>query len=137
LDGAPQLEAPQLLAVTGGGAPALDADRLATLRDLGPEDGLGLLPATTEAFRKDVPARLAALREAVTDGGGPALAQAAHALKGAAANIGATAVASLCGELEAMGRSGRLDGAAQLVDRLEPELVRVDFELNLALEVGQ
>ncbi|MET3172381.1 UNVERIFIED_ORG: two-component system sensor histidine kinase/response regulator [Arthrobacter sp. UYCu721] len=134
----PQLhDAPQLLAVTGGRPPALDADRLAMLRDLGPEDGRGLLPATTEAFRKDVPARLAALREAVTDGGGPALTQAAHALKGAAANIGATAVASLCGELEDMGRSGMLDGGPQLVSRLEAELVRVDFELDLALEVAQ
>ncbi|WP_332762270.1 response regulator [Pseudarthrobacter sp.] len=132
-----QHEAPQLLAVTGGGAPALDADRLAMLRGLGPEDGLGLLPATTEAFRKDVPARLAALREAVTDGGGLALAQAAHALKGAAANIGATAVASLCGELEVLGRSGMLDGGPQLVSRLEAALVRVDFELDLALEVAQ
>ena len=132
-----QHDAPQLLAVTGGGAPALDADRLAMLRDLGPEDGLGLLPATTEAFRKDVPARLAALREAVNNGGGPALAQAAHALKGAAANIGATAVASLCGELEDMERSGKLDGGPQLVSRLEAELVRVDFELDLAMEVAQ
>ncbi|MGY4543761.1 two-component system sensor histidine kinase/response regulator [Arthrobacter sp. UYNi723] len=133
----PQQVAPLLLAVTGGGAPALDADRLAMLRGLGPEDGLGLLPATTEAFRKDVPARLAALREAVHNGGGPALAQAAHALKGAAANIGATAVASLCGELEDLGRSGKLDGGRQLVSRLEAELVRVDFELDLALEVAQ
>ncbi|MDI3196164.1 response regulator [Pseudarthrobacter sp. AL07] len=116
---------------------ALDADRLAMLRDLGPEDGLGLLPATTAAFRKDVPARLAALHEAVTNGGFPALAQAAHALKGAAANIGATAVASLCGELEDMGRNGKLDGGPQLVSRLEVELMRVDFELNLALEVAQ
>ncbi|RAX44323.1 hybrid sensor histidine kinase/response regulator [Arthrobacter sp. AQ5-06] len=132
-----QHDAPRLLAVTGGGAPALDADRLAMLRDLGPEDGLGLLPATTEAFRKDVPARLAALREAANNGGGPALEQAAHALKGAAANIGATAVASLCGELEDMGRGGTLDGGTQLVSRLEAELVRVNFELDLALEVAQ
>ncbi len=126
LQDAPRLQdSPQLLAVTGGRPPALDAERLAMLRDLGPGDGLGLLPAATEAFRKDVPARLAALREAVTDAGGQDLAQAAHALKGAAANIGATAVASLCGELEEMGRSGKLDGGPQLVSRLEVELVRV------------
>ena len=136
-DEVPQQEAPQLLAVTGGRAPALDAGRLAILRDLGPEDGLGLLPATTEAFRKDVPARLAALREAVRNGGGPALAQAAHALKGAAANIGATTVVSLCGELDVLGRIGTLDGGPQLVSRLEAELVRVDLELVLALEVAQ
>lgn len=130
-------DAPQLLAVTGGRPPALDAERLAMLRELGPEDGLGLLPAATEAFRKDVPARLGALREALNDAGGPALAQAAHALKGAAANIGATAVAGLCSELEEMGRSGKLDGGPQLVSRLEVELLRVDFEIDLALEVAQ
>ena len=130
-------QAPQLLAVTGGRPPSVDPDRLAMLRDLGPEDGMGLLPAAAEAFRKDLPARLAVLRESVSNGGGPALAQAAHALKGAAANIGATAVASLCGELEEMGRSGMHDGGPQLVSRLEAELVKVNFELDLALEVAQ
>jgi two-component system sensor histidine kinase/response regulator len=130
-------QAPQPLAVTGGRPPAVDPDRLATLRDLGPEDGLGLLPAAAEAFRKDIPARLAVLRESVHNGGGPALVQAAHALKGAAANIGATAVATLCGQLEQMGRSGKHDGGPELVSRLEAELVRVNFELDLALEVAQ
>jgi CheY-like chemotaxis protein len=148
---------PQLLAVTGGtpgatlGAAtdatreasagvrprAVDPDRLAILRSLGPEDGMGLLPAATEAYRKDVPARLAALHAAVTSGGGPALAQAAHALKGAAANIGATAVANLCGQLEEMGRSGKHDGGPHLVSRLETELALADAELDAALEVTQ
>jgi HPt (histidine-containing phosphotransfer) domain-containing protein len=77
------------------------------------------------------------LRESLHNGGGPELVQAAHALKGAAANIGATSVASLCGELEQMGRSGQHDGGPQLVSRLEAELVRVNFELDLALEVAQ
>ncbi|MDR7161298.1 response regulator [Arthrobacter sp. BE255] len=130
-------QAPQLLAITGGRPPSVDPDRLAMLRDLGPEDGFGLLPAAAEAFRKDLPARLAVLRESVHNGGGAALAQAAHALKGAAANIGATAVATLCGELEVMGRSGKHDGGPQLVSQLEAELVKVNFELDLALEVAQ
>ena len=129
--------APQMLAVTGGRPPSVDPDRLAMLRELGPEDGLGLLPAAAEAFRKDAPGRLAVLRDSVHNGGGQALTQAAHALKGAAANIGATAVAALCGELEEMGRSGKHDGGPQLVSRLEAELVKVNFELDLALEVAQ
>ncbi|MEW9872531.1 response regulator [Arthrobacter sp. HS15c] len=129
-------QAPQLLAITGGRPPSVDPGRLAMLRDLGPEDGMGLLPAAAEAFRKDLPARLAVLRESVHNGGGPALAQAAHALKGAAANIGATAVATLCGELEEMGRKGKHDGGPQLVSQLEAELVKVNFELDLALEVA-
>ncbi|MEQ7739142.1 Hpt domain-containing protein, partial [Escherichia coli] len=91
-------------------SPALDADRLAMLRSLGPDDGRGLLPATAEAFRKDVPARLSALRSALNDGGGPALVQAAHALKGAAANIGAAAAAAICAELEELGKAGNAGG---------------------------
>ncbi len=123
------------LAHTGGRPPSVDPDRLAILRELGPADGLGLLPAAAEAFRRDVPARLAALHEAVNDGGGPALARAAHVLKGAAANIGAAAVVGLCKELEEAGRNGTHDGGAQLLSRLEAELVLVDAELDAALEV--
>jgi HPt (histidine-containing phosphotransfer) domain-containing protein len=119
----------------GGRPPSVDPERLAILRELGPEDGLGLLPAATEAFRRDVPSRLAALRRAMDDGGGEALSQAAHALKGSAANIGATAVAALCGELEMMGRNGNHHGGLQLVSRLERELELVDAELDDALAV--
>ena len=63
------------------------------------------LAAAAQAFRDSVPARLAAVRSAVLDGGGPALVQAAHALKGSAANIGAGSVAALCSELEGLGPS--------------------------------
>jgi HPt (histidine-containing phosphotransfer) domain-containing protein len=71
----------------------------------------------------------------VATGGGPALAQAAHAPRGAAANNGATAVATLCGELEEMGRSGKHDGGPHLISRLEAALVLADAELDAALEV--
>ena len=131
----------QPLAVTGGHAAAtsehsrqgLDPTRLAILRDLGPSDGLGLLPAAAEAFRNDVPDRIAALTRAINDDDGPALTQAAHALKGAAANIGATSAAALCGELEALGATGRHGDATQFVGRLEEELALVNIELDRAL----
>lgn len=115
-------------------ATSLDGERLALLRSLGPEDGRGLLPATAEAFRKDLPGRLAALRSAIDDGG-PALVQAAHALKGAAANIGAAPAAAICAELEELGRAGNHTAGADAADRLEAELRRVDAELDAALEV--
>jgi len=132
----------QPLAVTGGhpsptsghARQGLDKSRLATLRDLGPSDGLGLLPAAAEAFRNDVPARIASLHQAINDNDGPALAQAAHALRGAAANIGATTVAALCGELEAIGSAGNHGHAGQLISRLEAELAHVNIELDRALD---
>ena len=127
---------PQPLAVTGGGeagmgtAPALDQDRLAMLRSLGGGGGHDLLAAAAAAFRGSVPARLAAVQSAVHDGGGPALVQAAHALKGSAGNIGATAVAALCSELEELGRTGNYGAAAALLPPLEAELKRVDHALD-------
>jgi CheY-like chemotaxis protein len=135
---------PSPLAVTGGRtsagpavAPTLDQDRIAVLRDLGPADGLGLLPEAFAAFRREVPGRLAALQAAVNDGDGPALARTAHALKGAAANIGAAEVAGTCAELEGMGHGGIGDGGPVLVRRLAGELRRLDAELDAALEVAQ
>ncbi|MFF2318351.1 response regulator [Arthrobacter sp. NPDC058097] len=134
---------PQPLAVTGtapsartAATPALDQDRITMLRELGPEDGRGLLPEAAAAFRRDLPARVGALKTAVDDGDGPALAQAAHALKGAAANIGAAAVAGICAELEGLGRRGTPGGGTPLVRRLEEELERLDDELDAALEVA-
>lgn len=135
---------PQPLAVTGGAGatalpaamPALDQDRITMLRELGPEDGRGLLPEAAAAFRGDLPARVDALEAAVNDSDGPALAQAAHALKGSAANIGAAAVAGICAELEGLGRRGTPDGGTPLLRRLEEELQRLNAELDTALEVA-
>lgn len=134
---------PQPLAVTGTAmsarpvaAPALDQQRIAILRELGPADGRGLLPEAAGAFRRDLPARVGALRAGVKDHDGPALAQAAHALKGSAANIGAAAVAGICAELEELGRHGTPGSGSPLLRRLEDELQRLDVELDAALEVA-
>lgn len=140
----PPRPVPHPLAVTGSGtpasppaAPALDQDRLAVLRDLGPGDGLGLLPEAVAAFRQAVAGRLAGLHAAVDNGDAPALVRTAHALKGAAANIGAAEVAGTCAELEGMGRGGKLHNGHVLVPRLEEELRRLDAELDAALRVAK
>lgn len=114
------------------GEDPLDRDRLEVLRRLGPADGWGLLPAVIVAFVDAIPVRLATLQDAVRSGGGPPLAEAAHQLKGSAANIGAPAVAELCQQLEASSRS---DGPthSELLDRLETELERAERALTAAL----
>ncbi|MBB6403200.1 PAS domain S-box protein [Arthrobacter sp. AZCC_0090] len=117
-------------------APAVDPGRLAVLRELGPADGRGLLPAAAGAFRRGIPASMAALRHALDDGGGDALEHAAHTLKGAAANIGATGVASLCQELEDLGRKDGGQSSTELLTRLLAELARVDKELDNALALS-
>ena len=132
------VQLPQPLAVTGGPSagspgPALDPDRIAVLRDLGQDDGGALLRATLEAFRRESQVRVAALRAAVP-GDSQVLVQAAHALKGSAANIGASGVVSVCAELEELGRNGQLGNAEGLVSRLEAELQRLDAELEAAVK---
>ncbi|MDQ3709141.1 MAG: response regulator [Actinomycetota bacterium] len=112
----------------------LDPKRLDALRQFGPADGWGLLPAVAGAFLDEIPVRLAALRDAVQVGGGHPLAEAAHQLKGSASNIGATAVAMLCQQLEATGRSGA-PPSSELVDRLEAELDRAGRALTDTLPV--
>lgn len=113
--------------------PALDPGRLAVLRELGPADGYGILPAAAGAFRRGVPASVADLHRALDDASGDALAQAAHKLKGAAANIGAMAVASLCQELEDLGRKPGGQSGKELLTRLLAELTLVDKQLENAL----
>ncbi len=62
------------------------------------------------------------LRTALEPGDAPALARAAHALRGVALNIDAHPVARLAADLEEMARAGRLDEAAATFAVLELEL---------------
>ncbi|MEZ2389449.1 response regulator [bacterium RCC_150] len=112
-----------------------DAARLETLRGLGPDDGLGLLPAAARAFRQEAETSLEALRQATDNGGGEPLKQAAHKLKGSAANIGAVRVARLCEELER--RPESVAEARAVVAALDDELSLVDKALDHALSRPQ
>jgi HPt (histidine-containing phosphotransfer) domain-containing protein len=51
--------------------------------------------------------------------------RAAHSLKSNAASFGAMTLSTLAGELEALARSGSLDGAAPRVERLADECEQV------------
>ena len=54
-----------------------------------------------------------------------ALTRAAHTMSGSLRVLGAGPATALVGRLEALGREGRLEGAAALLARFEPELERV------------
>ncbi|MCA4133098.1 response regulator [Arthrobacter sp. M4] len=106
----PGLPAPTELSPSSSG-PALDADRLAVLRELGPGDGLGLLPGAARAFRDEVQRSVSTLRLALEGGDADAVRQTAHRLAGAASNIGAMGAAELSKELERMGRDAGAEGS--------------------------
>ncbi len=51
-----------------------------------------------------------------------AVKAAAHTLKSSSAQVGAVRLSALCKELEALGRSGSLGGAAELAEEIAGEL---------------
>jgi len=88
-----------------------------------------ILGQATALFLQDSPRQMAALREALSQADAAALARSAHAIKGAAANLGAVAASQAALAVEALGRLGVLDDAAEALTALEGELVRLQTAL--------
>jgi two-component system, sensor histidine kinase and response regulator len=61
----------------------------------------------------------------VAEGQPGQLLRAAHNLKGSSQNLGARPMAALSAELETIGKNGTVEGATELVTRLEQEYQRV------------
>lgn len=93
------------------------------------ENDLDLLAELVAIFGETRGEMSDAVHAAVAGGDAPALARSAHALKGAALNFCAADVVAAALELERMGRSGVLSGAAAAVSRLDRELARFDRAL--------
>ncbi len=118
-----------------GEAPSepIDADRLAQIQSIGRD---GLLEEMIGLFVGETPDRIAEIRRAAEDGDNQGLRVAAHTLKGSALALGASAVASVCQELESMGEAGRLHDTAEVIERLDAEVVRLQGALDDVLEHG-
>ncbi|MFN7952301.1 MAG: response regulator [bacterium] len=107
-------------------APAgpLDSRALDELRGLSRPGGPDVLGSVIDTYLESAPQLVAALVDAAVREDANALARAAHTLKSSSAFLGAARLASLCRELEALGRAGTLDAARDLVrqvrDTFEP-----------------
>ncbi|HEV8335786.1 MAG TPA: response regulator [Candidatus Polarisedimenticolia bacterium] len=104
------------------------------LREAGTADEDGFLRLLVGKFLEEAPACLAALSEASAGGDAAALGRAAHRLKGAAATLGATRMASMSMELEKLGRAGSVTGSQGWITLLEAELGRVRKALSKELD---
>ncbi len=113
---------------------SLDQKILDGIRALHRDGKEEILPRIVGMYLKNSPKLLEKLQEAASTGNNDLLRNAAHSLKSASANLGASRLAQLCGELEALGRDG---GVAQAVVPLG--IVEFEFEAvcnALAVEVG-
>jgi CheY-like chemotaxis protein len=88
-----------------------------TLESLGGDEKL--LQEVIEIFLEEAPKHLAALHLAVAQGDAEAIEAIAHGLKGELGYLNVPEAHRMAGELESLGRSSDLDGAATLLGRLE------------------
>lgn len=93
----------------------LDHSTLAELQDM---VGDATFIELVESFLEDAPRLAADMQRAVAEEKPAALRLAAHSLKSNSADFGAVGLNRLCKELELMGKSGNLDGAAELTDQV-------------------
>jgi len=105
--------------------PPLDRAVLSELRQFQGEGEPDIVQELAEAFQFETPPLLEILREAVAKEQPEQLRRAAHNLKGSSQNLGARTMATLTAQLETLGKNGTVQGATELVIRLEQEYLRV------------
>jgi CheY-like chemotaxis protein len=118
------------------GPPTLDLSVLESRR--GPqEDGEpDKLARIVGLFIDDVPLRLQELRLAAQRGESQEVEETAHMLKGGSGYMGATRMAEICAEIQALGASGELIRVPELLDALEAEFERICPALESRLGEG-
>jgi len=110
----------------------LDRSQVELLRSL--DDGEGaVLAEIVEQYLVQTSQGREDLVRVLAEGDPHGLERAAHALKGASANVGATALAEVCAQMEVRGRFAQLEGAMDLVDRFDAEFARVRDALTSVL----
>ena len=112
----------------------INARALDNIRALSRQGGDALVQKVIAAYVGDAPQHLRTLRQAVGGQDAPTIRRVAHSLKSASANVGADTLACLCKDLEQMGRSASVAGAATLLTDMEEEFQAVRQSLNAMLE---
>ena len=96
-------------------AEPVDYEVLDSLRQLQKEQRSDIVQQVINLFFKDAAGLLKDLERGATNHDALLLRQASHALKSVSANVGAIALSSRCGELEAIAQSGILSDPAPMV----------------------
>jgi PAS domain S-box-containing protein len=112
-----------------GVSEAIDPSQIELLLSLDDGEGAVLSEIIQQYVTQTVEGR-GELARVVNEGDTRALERAAHTLRGASANIGASTLAAVCAELEMQGRLEQLDSTVGLVEKFDAEFARVRAALN-------
>jgi CheY-like chemotaxis protein/HPt (histidine-containing phosphotransfer) domain-containing protein len=97
-------------------------------------DDRSLLTALIDTFLSDAPGLVEAARRGLEHGQTDEVRRAAHTLKSNGATFGATSLSELSRQLEALAKSGILEGADELIARIDAEYERVRMTLETVRE---
>jgi two-component system, sensor histidine kinase and response regulator len=101
---------------------SIDPEVMLELLDLSRGSDSGdFLGELIDMFYRELESRLASIREALLHGQLSELAVRAHELKGSCLSLGLARMATLCGELETLTRTGTAEAAEALLDQIERE----------------
>lgn len=81
-------------------------------------------------FLSDTPKRMRAIREAIRNQNAHTVAATAHSLKGSAGIFGAKEIVEEARKMEALGRSGKLEGASEMFSSLESKVAAFQAALS-------
>src|SRR5882724_5878362 len=110
---------------------AIDLSVLAGLREFDNEGDPDLVAELAVIFFQDTVQRLRSLRRAIDSADAAGIESEAHSLKGSSASLGAVGMSLLCGELEAKGCAGSIEGAGALEGASEA-LTQIEEEFGRA-----
>ena len=110
--------------------PRIDLRKIEELKELVDDDDPDFFIELLEDYMNNSEENLKAIRYAIQAKDTITVVKTAHILKGASSNIGAVNMTELSKQLEHLGREEILEGAVELIDRLDVELVEVKSELE-------
>jgi PAS domain S-box-containing protein len=120
---------PAAAAATAG---RIDRAMLAEFGELMGEEGVQMVAGLVTLYLKDSPLLIQDMRQAAECGNLDDLRRAAHTLKGNSSQVGASRLSGLCFELEQAAKTGKLEGAGGMIERIQAEFACVETELKLA-----
>jgi len=127
-------QSPEGYHVTEEKTNTLDQSKLDQIRMLQREDRPDILSRVIETYFSHAPELLQNMRDALGTGNAELIRDTAHSFKSSSANLGAMKLATICKELEFMGRSNNIEGADTLLSSVEDEFGRVQLALQAELQ---
>jgi HPt (histidine-containing phosphotransfer) domain-containing protein len=110
--------------------PVIDAEAIANLRSLSPDDNDVFLVEIIGIFLEDMPLRIADLHASFAAGDITSFTRTAHTIKGSASNLGAAQLRAIAESLEHHSRQQGLSGLDAQISELQETFARAHTELS-------